>query len=64
MSYKTQWEKMITLLLGDESPCELCAVKVMCKKSFAIRNGGGCPELKEKLEKALDIIGKENENKN
>ena len=31
-------------------------------KSFALRNGGGCPELKELLEKALDMIGDENEN--
>jgi hypothetical protein len=63
MNDQTQWEKMIEVLLKDKNPCRLCAVQVMCRKSFALRNGGGCPELKELLEKALDIIGDENENK-
>lgn len=60
---QTQWEKMIKILLGDENPCIVCAVQVMCLKSFAISKGGGCPELKKKLEDALDKIGDENENK-
>ena len=60
---QTQWEKMINILLGDENPCTICAVQVMCLKSFAIRKGGGCPELKKKLEDALDKMEANNENK-
>ena len=56
---QTQWEKMIELLLGDENPCSLCAVQVMCKKSFVYKTGGGCPQLKDLLGKALDKIGDE-----
>ena len=59
-----QWEKMIERLLGNESPCLLCAVRVMCDKSFVSKHGGGCPELKEKMEVAINKIASEkNENK-
>lgn len=54
---QTQWEKMINILLGDKNPCSVCAIQVMCRKSFAIHKGGGCPQLKELLEEALDEIG-------
>jgi hypothetical protein len=54
MSRQTQWEKMIDLLLEDKNPCLICAVRVMCGKSFARKNGGGCPELRKLLEEALD----------
>ena len=54
---QTPWDKMIEVLLGDENPCTVCAVQVMCRKSFVHKKAGGCPELKVKLEKALDKVG-------
>jgi len=51
---QTAWEKMIKALLGDDSPCKVCAVQVMCAKSFSSRKGGGCPDLRKQLEKKLD----------
>ncbi len=62
MAIKKHWDKMIQTLLGDDNPCKICAVRVMCKKSFVNPNAGGCPELKEALRTVLRI--KENEDKN
>jgi len=54
------WERLLKELLGDDSPCQICAVRVMCYKSFSSKHGGGCPELKEAIKKAID----EDENEN
>jgi len=61
MINQTPWEKMIETLLGDKNPCRLCAVQVMCRKSFISKKAGGCPELKKLLEEALEKIGDGNE---
>lgn len=55
------WEELLKELLGDENPCAICAVQVMCRKSFATKLGGGCPELKEIIKKALKQKGFTNE---
>ena len=62
MSQK-HWDNLIEKMLGDDSPCYICAVKVMCNKSFAYR-GGGCPELKQKIIEALRKKHAEMENEN
>lgn len=46
---------MIQTLLGDDNPCQLCAVRAMCRKSFVSPNAGGCPELKEALRTVLRV---------
>ena len=53
--------KYYQAILGDKSPCKICAVRVMCEKSFTNKKGGGCPELKEALQEALR---EDNEDKN
>jgi len=53
------WEKLLKELLGDEHPCKICAVQVMCRKSFTYR-GGGCPDLKEAIKQALEVYYNEN----
>ncbi len=50
---QVHWENLLKELLGEESPCVVCAVKVMCGKSFSTRKGGGCPELKDAIKEAL-----------
>ena len=52
MSQK-HWDNLIEKMLKDDNPCDMCAVKVMCNKSFAIHRGGGCPDLKQKIIEAL-----------
>ena len=52
MSQK-HWDNLLRDLLGDDHPCLVCAVQVMCRKSFATNKGGGCPELKESIKEAL-----------
>lgn len=53
MAGKQHWENLVDRLLGDDSPCIICAVRAMCRKSFVTRSGGGCPELKEAIQNAL-----------
>jgi hypothetical protein len=47
-----EWERCIEKMLGDESPCKLCLVKVTCKKSFT--SGGACETLAIKLERKIN----------
>jgi len=56
------WEELLEALLEDKNPCNLCAVKVMCRKSFSTKSGGGCPELKEAIKEALQRYYFENKN--
>ena len=49
---QSEWEKCIEKMLGDDSPCKLCLVKVTCKKSFT--SGGACEELATKLERKIN----------
>ena len=54
------WFNLLEKLLGDDTPCKVCAVRAMCRRSFATRNGGGCPELQEAIQKAIEKNETEN----
>ena len=51
------WEKTIQDMLGDKNPCNICLVRVTCRKSFS--NGSACEDLAKKLTIALEEINNE-----
>jgi hypothetical protein len=49
---QVNWEKCIDTLLGKDSPCMECLVKVTCSKSFA--GNTACEKLARRLERKIN----------